>query len=104
MREEINTTLRDAFEHAATWLLERQEIPGETLTKADSNDADLYLKLAKSVDGIPPELTGELAAMPPATFQRSLEFLILRVGGKFQPASATEFVEALIKHVRASHL
>jgi hypothetical protein len=101
MREEINTTLRDAFEHAATWLLERQEIPGETLTKADLNDADLYSKLADTVDGIPPELISELEAMPPDTFQRTLEFLILRVGGQFQPASATEFVESMIRMAKA---
>jgi hypothetical protein len=94
-------TLDEAFEMSAVWYLEKSEI--EELTDEEWRSVDFFYALQKSLSDIPPALmqqANELAAKYPLEFQRSLESLLGSVNDKFRPATAAEFVEQLIRHIR----
>jgi hypothetical protein len=98
---DIASDLKNRFELAALWFLERRDVMHgveASLPDKDAKAVKILDILRDSVDIIPPSLirTAEaLRADTPDAFERWLVHGVQVVGFGFYPADATEFLRAL---------
>jgi hypothetical protein len=97
----IATDLKERFDFAAIWFLERSDVmhgAEAELPEEDAKAVELLDNLRDSVDAIPPSLideTDRLRSADPELFERTLVRGVQVVGFGFYPATATEFVKVL---------
>jgi hypothetical protein len=102
---DIATILKERFDLAAIWFLERNDVMHGVeadLPEEDAKAVELLDNLRDSVDAIPPSLidgTDRLRIANPELFERTLVRGVQVVGFGFYPATATEFVEVLNRTV-----
>ena len=104
---DIATDLRERFDFAVIWFLERYEVlPDEQsvtdLSDEDSKAVELLKTLSDTVDAIPPpliEASETLRNAAPDLFEKMLMHGVQVVGFGFAPTTATEFLEVLNRTV-----
>ena len=98
---DMTTDLKDRFDFAAYWFLDRHEIFNgieAELSDEDAKAAEVLNHLRDSVDAIPPSLihtAEELRTSWPDDFERWFVHGVQCAGVNYFPADATEFVKAL---------
>jgi hypothetical protein len=102
---DITTGLKERFDFAAIWFLERSDVMHGVeaeLSDKDAKAVDILTSLRDSVDAIPPSLideTDRLRIADPELFERTLVRGVQVVGFGFYPATATEIIKVLNRTV-----
>jgi hypothetical protein len=102
---DVATELKERFDLAAIWFLERSDVMHGVeadLPEEDAKAVDMLTNLRDSVDAIPPSLINEtdrLRSVDPKLFESTLVRGVQLVGFGFYPVTATEFVEVLNRSV-----
>jgi hypothetical protein len=105
---DIAADLKERFDFAMLWFLERYDVlsDGQTVTDLSNEDAkavELLKTLRSTVDAIPPlliEATETLRDEAPDLFERLLTHGVQVVGFGFAPTTATEFLDVLNRTVQ----
>jgi hypothetical protein len=96
---DIATDLKERFDFAAVWFLERDDLVYGVEHALPVEEAKAVLQnLRDSVDGVPPPLimaAEKLRTAWPEDFEKWLVHCVQVVGFGFYPANATEFLQAL---------
>jgi hypothetical protein len=98
----IQRKLAETFEAAAVWHYEISDIAHRKLTDEEDRNIESFEALAASVKDIPNALqehAANLAKRHPDVFEQTLRILVTHVSDDFRPATATEFVTRLNRHV-----
>jgi hypothetical protein len=103
---DVATDLKQRFEFAAIWFLERSDVMHGVeadLPEKDAKAVEILDNLRDSVEAIPRSLideTDRLRTGDPELFESTLVRGVQLVGFGFYPATATEFVEILNRTVQ----
>lgn len=105
---DIASDLRERFDFAVLWFLEKYEVlsDGQTVTDLSDEDAravDILNTLRDTVDSVPPlliEATEALRDAAPDLFEMTLTHGVQVVGFGFVPTNATEFLEVLNRTIQ----
>jgi hypothetical protein len=98
----IQRKLTETFQAAACFHYETSDIAHRKLTAEEDRNIESFEALAASVKDIPDALrqqTADLATRHRDVFEQTLRILVTHVSDEFRPATATEFVERLNRHV-----
>lgn len=96
--------LDEAFEYSAIFYLEKLDMDGK-LTDEEDRNIDAFRALQESAKEMPRTLkraVAELRAKHPDAFEQSLLSLCGRVNDAFRPATAAEFVMALVEKIESA--
>jgi hypothetical protein len=102
---DVAADLKERFDFAAIWFLERSDVMHGVeadLPDEDAKAVDILANLRDSVDAIPPSLieeTDRLRIADPELFERTLVRGVQVVGFGFYPATAMEFIKVLNRTV-----
>jgi hypothetical protein len=106
---DIATDLRERFEFAAVWFLERDDLihgVEHALPDKEAKAVEILKNLRNSIDAIPASLmetAEELRSAGPEDFEKWLVHGVQVVGFGFYPVNATEFLTALNNTLQRKH-
>jgi hypothetical protein len=96
--------LTETFQAAAVWHYEISDIAHRKLSDEEDRNIESFAALAASVKDIPDALrerAADLATRHPDVFEQTLRILVTHVSDEFRPATATEFVTRLNRHIES---